>query len=63
MLATFPKSRSRRRVSASSVREMLLEAAYRLHATRVVGRLPARDDRQPKRGNTTKNSSRSVPSA
>jgi hypothetical protein len=46
MSATLSRPRTRR-VPASAVREMLLEAAYRLHATRVITRVRA--DRPPRR--------------
>lgn len=48
MLATPPArrtTRSARRTSTRPVPELLLELAYRLHATRVVGQQPARTPR------------------
>jgi hypothetical protein len=43
MLATFPKFRRQPRTSAETVRQLLLEIAYRMHTTAVVVRpRPAR---------------------
>jgi hypothetical protein len=46
MSATLSRPRTRR-IPASAVRELLLEATYRLHATRVIKRV--REDRPSRR--------------
>jgi hypothetical protein len=46
MLATLPRRRRCRQPSAQTIRRLLLEIAYRVHATKVVRLAPAGDGRE-----------------